>query len=499
MNKNQKEIYVLNPDYLLKPDKNRVIITRRGNDPSIGDFTGFVHPVYAILLSLFDAEKELSGVITSAASILRKDAEIISNIISPLIENEEEVYFHFDGHHFSFPPRLLVKKKIGYPYKKLDPEHFFIPKKGLDFDTRRLNTPLDALFIINTRCVTDCIYCYADRRRKMDCEIPIERLKELIQEAKELQMRYINISGGEFFLYKNWEVLLPELIANELAPYISTKCPIDEQTINKLVDMGLTKIQISIDSIIPDELIRILKVQPDYPGKLMETLKKLDEKGFDIFTNTQVTATNCDNIPQLLDFLLTLKNIKRINMGAAAFSLYIGEAKYKEYRANLEKIEQLKIKLEVLKKKYRESISVNFSGYYDKNGVIDKTPEEKRKSFAERARCSGNFYSLTILPDGKVTVCEELYWHPKFIIGDLTKQSIKEVWNSESALELYNISQDMIRNESVCKSCPEFDPCHKNKGVCWKEVLYAYGEENWDYPDPKCPYATKPRREFYLS
>jgi len=263
--------------------------------------------------------------------------------------------------------------------------------------------------------------------------------------------------------------------------------------------MGLKNIQISIDSIIPDELIRILKVKPDYPGKLLETLKKLDEKGFEIFTNSQVTAANCDNISQLLDFLLNLKNIKRINMGAAAFSLYLGEAKYKEYRASLEKIEQLKSKLEDLKKEYLGTISVNFSGYYDKNGVIDRKPEEKKKSFGERARCSGNFYSFTILPDGKVTVCEELYWHPKFIIGDLTKQSIEEVWNSEPALELYNISQDMIRNESSCKNCPEFESCHKDKGVCWKEVLYAYGEENWDYPDPKCPYATKPLREFYLS
>jgi radical SAM protein with 4Fe4S-binding SPASM domain len=333
----------------------------------------------------------------------------------------------------------------------------------------------------------------------MDCEIPIDRLKELIQEARELQMRYINITGGELFLYKHWEVLLSELLANGLVPYISTKCPINERTINKLKDMGLKKIQVSIDSIMPEELTRMLQVKPDYPAKLMETLKKLDEKGFEIFTNTQITSTNDGNIPQLLDFLLTLKNIKRINMGAAAFSLYLGEAKYKEYRVSLEKLEQLKMRLEDLNKQCWENITINFAGYSDKNGLIDKAPEEKKKSFGERARCSGNFYSFTILPDGKVTICEELYWHPKFIIGDLSKQSIEEVWNSKPALELYNISRDMIKDKSPCKTCPEFDPCHKIKGVCWKEVLYAYGEENWDYPDPKCPYAVKPIREYYFS
>ena len=29
---------------------------------------------------------------------------------------------------------------------------------------------------------------------------------------------------------------------------------------------------------------------------------------------------------------------------------------------------------------------------------------------------------MYILPDGKVTICEELYWNEHFIIGDVTKQ-----------------------------------------------------------------------------
>ena len=27
--------------------------------------------------------------------------------------------------------------------------------------------------------------------------------------------------------------------------------------------------------------------------------------------------------------------------------------------------------------------------------------------------------------------------------------------------------------------------------VCWKMVMYAYGKQNWDYPDPRCPEAPK--------
>lgn len=161
-------------------------------------------------------------------------------------------------------------------------------------------------------------------------------------------------------------------------------------------------------------------------------------------------------------------------------------------------MKKIKEKLEDLKRVYDNRIDINFSSYPLENDFSGKSPEKKKKNYDERSRCSANFYAFIVLPDGKVTICEELYWHPQFIIGDLSKQSIMEVWNSERAVELYKITKEKVRDESACKSCDQFEPCHIYKGVCWKDVLYAYGEENWDYPDPKCHKARKPLREFYL-
>ena len=50
-----------------------------------------------------------------------------------------------------------------------------------------------------------------------------------------------------------------------------------------------------------------------------------------------------------------------------------------------------------------------------------------------------------VLPDGKVSACEQLYWHPQFIIGDLKQQYIEEIWNSPKACELYNLRQGLFR------------------------------------------------------
>jgi radical SAM protein with 4Fe4S-binding SPASM domain len=105
------------------------------------------------------------------------------------------------------------------------------------------------------------------------------------------------------------------------------------------------------------------------------------------------------------------------------------------------------------------------------------------------SRCSANFSHMVSMPDGKVTLCEQLYWNPRFIIGDLSTQSIEEVWNSPRALELAFPKKSNFRDDSVCKKCSIFDTCYTTHNKCYADVLKAYGDENWDYPDPRCVYA----------
>lgn len=491
-------IYVVNPEYDLRTDKNRVLITNRRTDPTIDDFMGFVHPVYAIILSFFDGEKKLGEVLDCINTVLGKDKAVISNIVEPLLENEEALHFHYDGYHFSFPAKLLVSMDTGITPVKYNPQDFFIPRDSMNFNSRRLNSPLDILFMVNTRCVTDCVYCYADRSPGTNYQLSTKRLNELIREARDLNMRSFDITGGELFLYPQWEDLLSELLAYGYYPFISTKCPINLETIKRLKALGINRVQISIDSIIKEELMKLLNVKEGYYYQLLETLKNLDEQGIDIYTNSQFTSINTGHAKELIHYLLKLENIRRINMGAIGFSLYRSEENFHHYKPALEEIKKIESFVNELKGKYGEKININFSGYTDKDSIVNIDPEEKKKNFIGRARCLGNFYSFSILPDGKVTVCEELYWHPAFIIGDLTTQSIEEVWNSKRALGLYNLTKDMVRGESPCKNCNEFDSCHKGPGVCWKEVLYAYGCDNWDYADPRCPYAGKLKREYYI-
>ncbi|ALS10062.1 hypothetical protein ABE82_26235 (plasmid) [Paenibacillus peoriae] len=129
---------------------------------------------------------------------------------------------------------------------------------------------------------------------------------------------------------------------------------------------------------------------------------------------------------------------------------------------------------------------VNFSGANDNPYAGDESL--RKKNFWERAYCTANRRGVVVLPDGKVTICEELYNHEHFIIGDLTKQTLLEVWNSPKALELAYPQQAAVSN-GPCHDCSDFQRCHEGLGRCVREALKAYGYDQHYAPDPRCPRA----------
>lgn len=107
-----------------------------------------------------------------------------------------------------------------------------------------------------------------------------------------------------------------------------------------------------------------------------------------------------------------------------------------------------------------------------REGYLSK--EEKQKSFYARSSCSGNMSSFMILPDGNVTYCEETYFNPNLMLGNILESSIMDVWSSERARNLFYLPKSIFPNDSPCSSCKEFEDCRYSKGICWVDVMAAY-------------------------
>ncbi|MBI4647185.1 MAG: radical SAM protein [Bacteroidia bacterium] len=349
---NPNNIYIFNPAYILKNDVTRIIITNEKGkfysdlvEVDITDsFLNFIHPIHAILLSYFDGINSYGEIVNTCSDLFDLSKNEITEIIDKFILNKDELKIFFNDFLFCFPKNILIPFQSKFNQRNFNFNDYKINYEYQNYNEIRLNKPIDAILMINNQCVTDCIYCYADRNKTMPCKIPFSRLKELIIEAKQLGMRNFDINGGELFLYENWYELLKLFYENCFDPFISTKIPITEKQILKLKELKVKGVQISIDSINEIELAQNVKKDVSYKNSIINTLQLLEKHEISFYTNTVITKYNSslNTIKNLVEFLLQFKHIKRISLTAAGYSLYKTEVEYLNNKPQLEEMITIK-------------------------------------------------------------------------------------------------------------------------------------------------------------
>lgn len=494
--------YIFNPYYTLKNDGKRIVLLNSSNYriPEIAEesVSVYLHPTFAILFSLFDGVSTLDICLKKISNIFNSTEEQCYKFIQPFIENPQRVGIEYSGWSFEFPKNILLDN-TNHKYNKRDLNYSdFVIEGDLDFKTVRLfEAPTSINFLITTKCITDCIYCYVQRDKKIDCQIPIEKICSIIDEAKRLNIINFDISGTEFFMYEKWEIVLDKLLKNGYYPYLSTKIPLTEDTLRKIKALGMNDFQFSIDTSNINSAMIVNNIKDkDYLSKMFKSLKYAGDIGLKTTINTVITRynSNHDELKMMLDNISHCVNIEKVMINPAEASLYCPEKRYNDYKLSIKEINDIENFIDDIRDTY--DFEIKFAGYEDIKKYKDAF-DLKEERFWKRSICTGNISQFCILPDGQVTICEELYWQQRFIIGNILESSISEIWKSTKALDLYYLSQEAISEKSPCKKCKSFTYCRQNIGVCWSDILTAYGPANWDFPPSDCPYSPFPYHSIY--
>lgn len=496
-------IYVLNPCYVLRNDVHRILLFSRirfGVDCS-KDWQSFIHPFQAILLSFFTYNRTLQENIEVLADFFHRDIIYMEHVLDFYLENESSVYTIWNGQKILFPKKILIRKEdagIDFQFLKLNLKEFVCGKIDL-FSRRLYSGPLLLTFMLTNQCVTHCKYCYADTKTKVRHLLPISRMLTLIQEAADLQVQQVGLIGGEVFLSPNWEIILKELVWKDIAPeYLSTKMPFTEELLGRLRETGYQHtIQVSLDAVSSPVLQESLRVSNEYWQKMEHGLRLLDQSGFNYQVSTVVSTSNCDRyvLTDLFRFLLTLEHLSDWRIVPVSNSLHISSEE-----------------MEKIKPSYKELLEL-FDYIQEFIVPVSPFPILLNESFRkqrfhqtdggsrnfEGKSCSALNTHLFILPDGQVTICEQLYWHPAFIVGDANVSALNELWDSPRSSQLIRLIRDDIRKESACKTCTFFNSCFRYRNRCWSDILKVYGTGCWDFPDPRCRWSPKMENELSYS
>lgn len=447
------------------------------------DFSAFPIPSFMgyILSEIGRSEFEIST--QYIADKIGVNVSSIKCFINQLNDNKATRQFKMsDGDYFNLPKYLL------HWSDKPDTRNFitvngFNPNQ--EFRPARPTFPLTANLMITTACVTNCIYCYANRN--IGPNLDKNELFSVIDELKKGGTINLNFTGGDIFAHKEWKELVEYAIRTGYKPLLSTKKPLKLEDLEFFRKIGYRRFQFSLDSSDSNIISKTIGVSSDYIDLVSEMLENCSSLKIDVQIRSVITAYNEDieNIKNLYEYIRRYDCVKEWDISIAFYTLTnrLIYSKIKPHNKCLSKIYHF-----VKDNSYDFPIRFNKiceSGYFfDRKNTVDEFVNTN-------AICLANSSGISILSNGLCSVCEMLYDDPEYVIGDLNINSIHEIWNGKKALVLYSPEFESIDKNSPCSKCGSFNKCKTgfDKRICYLDIMKSGKSRH--FPDPRCPEAEK--------
>ena len=247
----------------------------------------------------------------------------------------------------------------------------------------------------------------------------IDDLKEFDEQLKVLRL----YKDGEPFLNKRLADMVRYAKESGAVNYIDTTTNgylLQPERIKPILDAGLDRINISVDGMSDEQFLKFTGVKVDFE-KFVENIRKLYELKGDCEICIKTTG----------DFM----SEEEKNRFFDTFGNYAD-------RIFIENVAPCWPEFDV-----EDRLDVKITkGIYDQPiGVVNT--------------CPYIFYSISINSDGSVSLCF-LDWARKLLIGDVRKQSLKEIWEGNALLQ-YQIEhlRGKRKENAVCGQCGQLSHC----------------------------------------
>ncbi|NOZ20247.1 MAG: radical SAM protein [Planctomycetes bacterium] len=452
----------------MRSDDRRVVLFSCSTDSFTVGQVFVVHPQTAALLALANGSTDER--FAEAVSFLfdvrgERGEEMASQFVK--MWAERGVLIRVEPGRFSWPNHI----------PKPMPARLLMPAAQVDVERRWLYRPLELIMRLTPNCARDCRYCNVERDTGRGAMSTDEWLR-VAEEAISLDVQCVLFSGGDPLLSPAVIPLIRTFTAAGIHPAIATKAYLSEEKAESLVEAGLERIQVSIDSTV-SEVEDYLLNSSGATDQLIGSIRNCLRAGLSVRVNSVITPLNVLTYPRLVRFLAD-DGVDAFGTSQYGLSLFGDPPENFFLPPSLGR--WLETKVDMLKK---EGVFVAF-------GHV--TREMRKRTFASRARCTVGESSMVVNPDGTVVPCEQLPTLDDWVVGDLRRQSLAEIWDSSELWALRRPGRAQFKG-TLCETCSNFETCVLGPGVCFRNAYCAYGRIF--APDPYCPRAPEGRRIDY--
>jgi radical SAM protein with 4Fe4S-binding SPASM domain len=370
-----------------------------------------------------------------------------------------------------------------------NPDDFIIEKNTFLYP-KRMKTPIRLLIFPTGKCTTDCIYCYADlknlRKRK---DMSIEQWRIIFEQARELGIKTIDISGGDIFARNDAVEFICELIKYDFLFFLSTKSYISGLQAKAISDAGFNKhihgvrreVQLSVDCG-DNEISKILVRRDNYLERMKKTAVHLMNAGISPKVKSVITPLNAEHVKEVIMIFKEL-GIKEFQITKYDASLYRHKEKYEltpeqenYIKSAMKEIASanpdINIQGNLIIHSEQEELSGISKTFHEEGESNRPQTVRAEKSIYDTTGCSAGRTMLGITPDGQACLCEQMKMEEPFVFGDFKKQSIMELWNSPEIKQICFPKKDNFLN-TPCYDCDLFKECVIINGQCFRDNYFG--------------------------
>nr|VFK64648.1 MAG: radical SAM additional 4Fe4S-binding SPASM domain-containing protein [Candidatus Kentron sp. UNK]VFK71165.1 MAG: radical SAM additional 4Fe4S-binding SPASM domain-containing protein [Candidatus Kentron sp. UNK] len=310
---------------------------------------------------------------------------------------------------------------------------------------RRLNFPLKVELELTARCNLRCQHCMVEHKNSGEGELSGATIKSLIDDWSEEGLLELQFTGGEPTIRPDFVDLVEYACERGIKVLVSSNGTlIDEELAERLGKSG-AYVEISLDggSAAVHEVIR----------------------GRNTFENTVSNARRLrrhtrrlmmETVVHRINFA-DLENIYEVVKSIGAYRYIIHNVRY--IRHSLAHSDDLHLSLAQL-----EEIQARAFALRQRNEIQVQPPylpvagylRHSNESFPHGVfGCGGLRYKIGVKADGKLLPC--LLFDDDHLLGDVRRQSMRNVWNSSAAIDIYR--QMHGAKPATCDSCAVSGKC----------------------------------------
>jgi len=286
---------------------------------------------------------------------------------------------------------------------------------------------------LTSGCNLQCVYCYRDSGPHAAMFLPGEQLMDILEELIQNGLRSVELTGGEPLLHPQFKAILDFCVKQlDRVALLTNGTLIDEETAKQLwLHKETVLVQVDLDGSAPN-LHDALRGVPGAFERTKHAIELLAEHDVSTRVAMNVTKHNLNDIEN------TLLLAKRL--GATWFSfapvLDFGRARNIDTAFSVEQIEYVSH----LSQRMHEEHGSFFNSL--RSDVF-------RSEFSNLGNCGAGYRTAALGPTGEVRPCPILP-EQYLMIGDLTKQSVSEVFSNPIVAKLHELEWP---SEEICGEC----------------------------------------------